>query len=93
MQVIHELRNVHVKLRKVASSELSQSTLRRRHVEYELTPFEILLEQIRARKYSLKKVTVNAHALALAKKVLDETQSAHSAAASINFLARPISGS
>lgn len=59
MQVIHELRNVHVKLRKVASSELSQPTLRRRHVEYELTPFEILLEQIRARKYSLKKVTLD----------------------------------
>jgi spire-like protein len=49
MQVIHELRNG-VKLRKVR--EIADVN----HV-YELTPFEILLDQIRARRYHLKKVT------------------------------------
>ncbi len=51
MQVIHELRDG-VKLRKVSSSDM----VARRHIEYELTPFEILLDQIRARKYQLKKL-------------------------------------
>ena len=51
MQVIHELRNG-VKLRKVSTNEL------KRHIEYELTPFEILLDQIRSRRYSLRKVSV-----------------------------------
>lgn len=49
MQVIHELRNG-VKLRKV-----SDQYIIRRHIEFELTPFEILLDQIRAKKYNLKK--------------------------------------
>jgi hypothetical protein len=51
MQVIHELRHG-VKLRKVCERPYEI----RRHIEYELTPFEILLDQIRARKYHLKKV-------------------------------------
>lgn len=51
MQVIHELRNG-IKLRKVSTNEL------KRHIEYELTPFEILLDQIRSRRYSLRKVAV-----------------------------------
>lgn len=58
MQVIHELRNG-VKLRKVCET---QELLLRRHIEYELTPFEILLDQIRARRYHLKKVSVSGHA-------------------------------
>lgn len=51
MQVIHELRNG-VKLRKVSDHPY----VVRRHIEYELTPFEILLDQIRAKKYQLKKL-------------------------------------
>ena len=54
MQVIHELRNG-VKLRKVCDIA---DIYDRRNIEYELTPFEILLDQIRARRYHLKKVTV-----------------------------------
>lgn len=54
MQVIHELRNG-VKLRKVCEKPEV-----RRHIEYELTPFEILLDQIRARRYHLKKVSLDA---------------------------------
>ncbi|RNA43851.1 spire -like protein [Brachionus plicatilis] len=53
MQVITELRHG-VKLRKVV--ELPQT---RRHIEYELTPFEILLDQIRAKQYHLKKVSLD----------------------------------
>ena len=52
MQVIHELRNG-VKLRKVC--EVNQH---HRHIEYELTPFEILLDQIRSKRYHLRKVVV-----------------------------------
>jgi spire-like protein len=52
MQVIRELRNG-VKLRKVSENPCG------RHIEYELTPFEILLDQIRAKKYHLKKVSMN----------------------------------
>ena len=54
MQVIHELRNG-VKLRKVSESAYVLS----RHIEYELTPFEILLDQIRAKKYHLRKVALS----------------------------------
>ena len=50
MQVIHELRNG-VKLRKVSDNYI----IGRRHIEFELTPFEILLDQIRAKRYNLKK--------------------------------------
>jgi spire-like protein len=53
MQVIGELRNG-VKLRKVC-----EKPEMRRHIEYELTPFEILLDQIRARRYHLKKVSMD----------------------------------
>jgi spire-like protein len=53
MQVIHELRHG-VKLRKV-----SELYINRRNIEYELTPFEILLDQIRAKRYHLKKVPVD----------------------------------
>jgi hypothetical protein len=51
MQIIHELRNG-IKLRKVSESEKYK-----RHIEYELTPFEILLDQIRTRQYRLRKVS------------------------------------
>ncbi|CAF0716819.1 unnamed protein product [Brachionus calyciflorus] len=54
MQVITELRHG-IKLRKVV--ELPQT---RRHIEYELTPFEILLDRIRAKQYHLKKVSLDA---------------------------------
>jgi spire-like protein len=54
MQVIHELRHG-VKLRKVCERPYEI----RRHIEFELTPFEILLDQIRARKYHLKKVNMD----------------------------------
>ncbi len=50
MQVIHELRHG-VKLRK--TFQISQQ---KRHIEYELTPFEILLDQIRTRRYNLRKI-------------------------------------
>ncbi len=50
MQVIHELRDG-VKLRKVFETDKAQ-----RHIEFELTPFEILLDQIRTKRYTLKKV-------------------------------------
>jgi spire-like protein len=50
MQVIHELRDG-VKLRK--TSKPNQYI---RHIEYELTPFEILLDQIRTRRYRLRKI-------------------------------------
>lgn len=53
MQVIHELRNG-VKLRKI--SEVNQQ---HRHIEFELTPFEILLDQIRTKRYHLRKVIVS----------------------------------
>lgn len=39
----------------------------RRNIEYELTPFEILLDQIRARRYNLKKVSLE-HSLGAAIK-------------------------
>jgi spire-like protein len=51
MQVISELRNG-VKLRKVCE-------INERNLEYELTPFEILLDQIRAKRYHLRKVSVS----------------------------------
>jgi spire-like protein len=51
MQVIHELRNG-VKLRKVCEVYKND-----RHIEYELTPFEILLDQIRSKRYHLRKVS------------------------------------
>ena len=54
MQVIHELRNG-VKLRKV-NYEINQH---HRHIEHELTPFEILLDQIRSKRYHLRKVVVS----------------------------------
>lgn len=54
MQVIHELRNGVKKLRKV-----SEKPEIRRHIEYELTPFEILLDQIRTRRYHLRKVSLD----------------------------------
>lgn len=84
MQVIHELRHG-IKLRKVstgvsestseivtaASSVSSTSPIKatRRNIEYELTPFEILLDQIRARRYHLKKVSLeNKHSIGAAIK-------------------------
>ena len=39
-----------------AREATASSGQQRRHVEYELTPFEILLDQIRTRRYHLKKV-------------------------------------
>lgn len=73
MQVIHELRHG-VKLRKVSTQSDPSDTVSftrpnsmlpscgvRRNIEYELTPFEILLDQIRARRYQLKKVSRGAN--------------------------------
>lgn len=82
--MIHELRHG-IKLRKVstgvsestseivtaASSVSSTSPIKatRRNIEYELTPFEILLDQIRARRYHLKKVSLeNKHSIGAAIK-------------------------
>ncbi|XP_067007598.2 protein spire [Anabrus simplex] len=50
VQVIHELRHG-VKLKKVAYS--------RTPIEYELTPYEILMDDIRSRRYKLNKVMVD----------------------------------
>ena len=50
MQVIHELRHG-VKLKKVDYS--------RTPIEYELTPYEILMDDIRSRRYKLNKVMVD----------------------------------
>lgn len=47
MQVIGELR-MGVKLKKVCYS--------RTPIEYEMTPYEILMDDIRSRRYTLKKV-------------------------------------
>jgi hypothetical protein len=66
MQVIHELRHG-VKLRKVSESY----AISRRNIEYELTPFEILLDQIRARRYHLKKVSMDSLNTELKKDARD----------------------
>ncbi|XP_050088239.1 protein spire isoform X2 [Anopheles aquasalis] len=50
MQVVDELRRG-VRLKKISFS--------RTPIEYELTPYEILMEDIRSRKYNLRKVMVN----------------------------------
>uniref|UniRef100_A0A182M6J9 WH2 domain-containing protein n=1 Tax=Anopheles culicifacies TaxID=139723 RepID=A0A182M6J9_9DIPT len=50
MQVVDELRRG-VRLKKINFS--------RAPIEYELTPYEILMEDIRSRKYNLRKVMVN----------------------------------
>ena len=55
MQVMSELRHG-IKLRKV-NEEVRQQ--RQRSIEFELTPFEILLDQIRARRYQLKKASMD----------------------------------
>ncbi|XP_065200343.1 protein spire isoform X2 [Planococcus citri] len=59
MQVIRELRHG-VKLKKVVYS--------RTPIEYELTPYEILMEDIRSRRYKLNKVMVNGNIPAPVKK-------------------------
>ena len=50
MQVLDELRQGVTKLRKVERHT-------KMSVEYELTPYEILMEDIRQKKYTLKKVS------------------------------------
>jgi spire-like protein len=50
VQVIHELRHG-VKLKKVDYSHTP--------IEYELTPYEILMDDIRSRRYKLNKVMVD----------------------------------
>jgi len=50
VQVIHELRNG-VKLKKV--------NYNRTPIEFELTPYEILMDDIRSRRYKLNKVMIN----------------------------------
>jgi spire-like protein len=50
VQVVHELRHG-VKLKKVDYS--------RTPIEYELTPYEILMDDIRSRRYKLNKVMVD----------------------------------
>lgn len=83
MQVIQELRHG-VKLRKVSTINGSGGTVAtssegsgsrtspikstRRNIEYELTPFEILLDQIRARRYHLKKVSLEKNSIGAAIK-------------------------
>ncbi|KPL97741.1 hypothetical protein QR98_0003020 [Sarcoptes scabiei] len=52
IQVIRELRHG-VKLKKVDQEDLIHNT------EYELTPYEMLLDDIRSRRYKLNKVMVN----------------------------------
>ncbi len=59
MQVIRELRHG-VKLKKVVYS--------RTPIEYELTPYEILMEDIRSRRYKLNKVMVDGNIPAPVKK-------------------------
>lgn len=59
MQVIRELRHG-VKLKKVVYS--------RTPIEYELTPYEILMDDIRSRRYKLNKVMVNGNIPAPVKK-------------------------
>ncbi|GIX80223.1 protein spire homolog 1 [Caerostris darwini] len=51
MQVIHQLRQG-VKLKKVESAHLHS-------IEYALTPYEMLLDDIRSRRYKLRQVMVN----------------------------------
>uniref|UniRef100_A0A1A9WMD6 KIND domain-containing protein n=1 Tax=Glossina brevipalpis TaxID=37001 RepID=A0A1A9WMD6_9MUSC len=50
VQVIDELRR---------GVRLKKATYERAPIEYELTPYEILMEDIRSRKYQLRKVMVN----------------------------------
>lgn len=52
--MIRELRNG-VKLKKVDSSYLRSAP----PIEYELTPYEILMDDIRSRRYKLNKVMVD----------------------------------
>ena len=54
IQVIRELRHG-VKLKKVDQEDLIHNT------EYELTPYEMLLDDIRSRRYKLNKVMINGH--------------------------------
>ena len=55
MQVIHELRSG-LKLKKTEYSKTP--------IEYELTPYEILMDDIRSRRYKLNKVSRGDHAAA-----------------------------
>lgn len=59
MQVIRELRHG-VKLKKIVFS--------RTPVEFELTPYEILMEDIRSRRYKLNKVMIDGSIPAPVKK-------------------------
>lgn len=59
MQVIRELRDG-VKLKKVVYT--------RTPIEYELTPYEILMEDIRSQRYKLNKVMVDGSIPARVKK-------------------------
>merc|ERR1711892_189238 len=52
VQVIHELRSG-IKLKKIEYSKTP--------VEFELTPYEILMDDIRSRRYKLNKVMVDGH--------------------------------
>ncbi|XP_035230868.1 protein spire homolog 1-like [Stegodyphus dumicola] len=52
MQVIHQLRQG-VKLKKVDTAQIHHP------IEYELTPYEMLLDDIRSRRYKLRQVMVN----------------------------------
>ncbi|XP_075676617.1 protein spire homolog 1-like isoform X2 [Dermatophagoides pteronyssinus] len=55
IQVIRELRHG-VKLKKV---NYQQDSIFNHHQEYELTPYEMLLDDIRSRRYKLNKVMIN----------------------------------
>jgi len=52
MQIMRELRNG-VKLKKV------QTKYENRSIEYELTPYEIMMDDVRYRRYTLNKVPVS----------------------------------
>lgn len=54
VQVISELRKG-VKLKKVEANLQSRGQGQRRGAEFELTPYEILMDDIRERRYRLKK--------------------------------------
>lgn len=59
IQVIRELRHG-VKLRKVEHLQGGQGGFAH-HLEFELTPYEMLLEDIRTKRYKLNKVMIDGH--------------------------------
>lgn len=60
VQIMRELRHG-VKLKKVEHVHLPP-------VEYELTPYEVLMEDIRSRRYTLNKIMVSIHGQGVIRK-------------------------